>query len=289
MIDAHIHAFPPELSADPWAWARQHDERHWAETVAPMGRRSLQGWADADDCLRAMDAAGIEKSLLLGWYWQQEATCNWHNSLMEQWHAQHPDRFLWFAAMPMGTNTRTLHRCLKRAKEQGAKGIGELHSGVQGFDYSDESWSCLSEYCQQHKWPVNLHVTDPNGSDYPGRAETPLSAICAMLGREPSLRVILAHLGGGLAFDPSISLPQNCLLDTAAMPWLYPLERLQETLQNGYARQLCFGSDFPLRLYPRSTAEASLVHFAESIRQLLPSDVIAAVSGENILHFLGEK
>ncbi len=289
MIDAHMHAFPTELSLNPWHWARERNELHWATMVAPAGRHALQGWADAEDCLRAMDAAGIEKSILLGWYWQQAATCDWHNALMAKWQQDHPSRFLWFAAIPMAACTEALSSSLQLACDLGASGIGELHSGVQGFDYQGDNWRCLSEYCQHQQWPVNLHVTDPNGGAYAGRAETPLAAILGMLMQQPELKVILAHLGGGLACDPSVTLPENCLLDTAAMPWLYPIAYLQQAIDNGYAQQLCFGSDFPLRLYSRSTASESLARFAESIQQALAESALEAVSSRNILHFVKGK
>jgi predicted TIM-barrel fold metal-dependent hydrolase len=289
MIDAHIHAFPPQLSLDSWSWARERNELHWAATVAPTGRNSLQGWANAGDCLRAMDAAGIEKSILLGWYWQQAVTCDWHNALMAQWQQGHPDRFLWFAAMPMATSTKTLLSSLQLARDLGASGIGELHSGVQGFNYQDDNWRCLSEYCGHQQWPVNLHVTDPHSGEHPGRVETPLAAILGMLIQQPGLKVILAHLGGGLAWDETLTLPENCLLDTAAMPWLYPLEYLQRAIDNGYTQQLCFGSDFPLRLYPRCTASESLARFAEAVRQALPASAIEAATSQNILRFIKDK
>ena len=68
IIDCHTHCYPPELSADPRAWAASHAEPHWAELVAPAGRRSIQGWGSLEQTLAAMDAAQVEQAVLLGWY-----------------------------------------------------------------------------------------------------------------------------------------------------------------------------------------------------------------------------
>lgn len=286
MIDSHQHVFPQELAFAPWSWARQRNELHWAETVAPEGGRSLQGWANVDECLRAMDAAGLEKSLLLGWYWLHAETCDWHNALMAKWQKQHSDRFLWFASIPMSSTVATIRNTLQRAYDSGASGAGELHFGVQQFDFVGENWQCLTEFCRTHKWPINLHVTDPHGKDHPGRVHTPLLAIREMLHKETDLTIILAHLAGGMAFDPSYKLPANCLMDTAALPWLYPIAQLQQAIDNGYADQICFGSDYPLRLYPRTSAHDSLKQFASAIRDQLSGNYAKAITSENLLGIL---
>ena len=68
IYDAHTHCFPNELEQSARAWAQQQREPHWANLVAPIGRASIQGWSDLQQMLDHMDAAGVEKACLLGWY-----------------------------------------------------------------------------------------------------------------------------------------------------------------------------------------------------------------------------
>ena len=101
LVDCHTHRYPPEVFADPTGWARARGENHWAQLVGPRadGRRSLQGWADRDQMLRAMDEAGVERCVLLGWYWERQETCAWHNEWMARWVREDPDRFSAFASV----------------------------------------------------------------------------------------------------------------------------------------------------------------------------------------------
>ena len=61
ICDAHTHCFPRQLEQSPRAWAQQHQEPHWANLVAPIGRPTIQGWSDLQQMLAHMDAAGVEK------------------------------------------------------------------------------------------------------------------------------------------------------------------------------------------------------------------------------------
>ncbi len=74
IVDAHVHAYPAEVFADPAAWGTAHGEPVWTACVAPASRRSLQGWADADTMIADMDEAGVETCVLLGWYWERQET-----------------------------------------------------------------------------------------------------------------------------------------------------------------------------------------------------------------------
>ena len=171
LFDAHTHCFPCELEHSSRAWAQQQREPHWANLVAPIGRTSIQGWSDMDQMLSHMDAAGVEKTCLLGWYWENESTCMWHNQYMANWLQAAPDRFIAFAAIL--PNAGVLKQ-LERAREQGVSGVGELHPGVQGFSAADPHWRALADWCVSQQWPVNLHATEAAGASLRDRVETPL-------------------------------------------------------------------------------------------------------------------
>src|ERR1019366_4780343 len=104
IIDGHVHLYPPEINRDPAGWAAAHDEPHWA--VQCTRRRKdgspVQGFPSLDDLLRAMDAAGGGRAVLLGWYWQTPAACARHNRFYAECLRRHPDRLSAFAALHPG-------------------------------------------------------------------------------------------------------------------------------------------------------------------------------------------
>ena len=64
-IDAHVHYTPPSLAADLDAFTQQ--EPFWGLMLAPVsGGKSVQGWATAERMIADMDAAGLEKVVLMG-------------------------------------------------------------------------------------------------------------------------------------------------------------------------------------------------------------------------------
>ncbi|MBL9207075.1 MAG: hypothetical protein JNN01_18435, partial [Opitutaceae bacterium] len=69
VIDSHIHMYPASVFADPTAWGTAHREPWWTYCVAPPHQPTLQGWATVDDLVRDMDAAGVDRAVMLGWYW----------------------------------------------------------------------------------------------------------------------------------------------------------------------------------------------------------------------------
>ena len=124
IIDCHTHAYPSELVTDPRAWARVHRESHWSELVSPPDRPSIQGWSDLDSMLLSMDAACVDQAVLLGWYWEHESTCRWHNEAMAKWIQAAPKRLIGFAAIFPNENVIDQ---LEAAKSMGFRGVGELH------------------------------------------------------------------------------------------------------------------------------------------------------------------
>jgi predicted TIM-barrel fold metal-dependent hydrolase len=81
IIDAHTHRYSEEVIADPVAFAVRTGEEKWLSMVSPSDRTTLQGWADRKTMLHDMDAAGVAKCVLLGWYWEKYQTCIEANQL----------------------------------------------------------------------------------------------------------------------------------------------------------------------------------------------------------------
>lgn len=269
IIDGHTHCYPTEVSADPVAWANKYKEFHWAQLAAPVDRPSLQGWATIDEMLAAMDNSGIRQAVLLGWYWENEATCRWHNKQIAEWVAAAPDRFIGFAAIQPNCNKADVISQCRHAQELGLSGVGELHPGVQKFDTSSKGWKALAHWCTENQWPVNIHATEVAGRRHSGAVPTPLNDFVKMTQKHPKLKLILAHWGGGLAFfelNPFLrKILKNVFYDTAASPLLYDASIFRRMIEIVGSNKIIFGSDYPLRLYPRLQKEPDFGAFLDSI------------------------
>ena len=289
ITDCHTHCYPEELTANPAKWAQVHGEPHWASLVAPLDRPSLQGWVTIDEMLESMDEAGVSKAILLGWYWQNEATCRWHNEFIAEWVATAPERFIGFAAIyPNQKEANVIKQC-RYAQSLGLCGVGELHPGVQQFNASSEGWKTLSNWCVENDWPVNLHATEVVGRNPPGTVATPLDDFVNMAQSSPKLKLILAHWGGGLAFfelNPFLRKRlKNVYYDTAASPLLYDTSTFRHMIDILGSEKILFGSDYPLRLYPRLKQKPDFSTFIDSIDNI-SAEEHAAVFYNNLKNLL---
>lgn len=286
IIDCHTHAYPAEVVAAPRAWAEAQGELHWAELVAPSDRKSIQGWSDPEGMLTAMDAAGVAQAVLLGWYWTQECVCRWHNAVMAEWIQSAPDRFIGFAAIFPNENVVDQ---LEAAKAMGFRGAGEMHIGVQGLDEARLHWETMAKWCASEGWPINFHVTETAGHEHPGAIATPLQEFVRMAEAQPDLKMILAHWGGGLAYfeqNPRLrQILKNVHYDTAASPLLYDVSIFKQMVGLVGIEKLLFGSDFPLRIYPRRQKLPEMTRFIAAIRDEggLDDAELSALLGGNFL------
>ena len=284
IIDCHTHAYPSEVARNPRTWALTHKEPHWAAVVAPTDRPSIQGWSDVDTMVAAMDAAGVDKAVLLGWYWENESTCRWHNTVMAKWLTKAPERLLGFAAIY--PNHKVIDQ-LEAAQALGFCGVGELHLGVQGFDATSPHWQAMAQWCVANDWPINCHATETAGHEHPGSVATPLQAFVRMAEAAPDLKLILAHWGGGLAFfeqNPKLrKVLANVYYDCAASPLLYQMRVFRHMLDLVGIDKLLFGSDYPLRIFPKSQKTPEMVRYTQRIRNEagLDETELAKLMGNN--------
>ena len=261
IIDSHAHLFPPELNAAPAAWAEAHGEKHWA-TLCTRRRKNgqaVQSFPSVDELLREMDRAGVGRAVLLGWYWEKLATCVGQNKFYADCVRAHPDRLTAFAALqPSAGHWATLDE-MHRVRDDGLIGFGELSPHSQGYAVDDPVFGEVLTLAGDWKMPVNLHVTDPEGRDYPGRVATPLADFAKLARDFPKTMLVLAHWGGQLPLrDPSVRELKNILYDTAASPLLYDDSIWSRFVGAVGAEQVLFGSDFPLNNYPQLDAVAEM-------------------------------
>lgn len=272
IIDCHVHLYPDAAIADPAGWAAARAEPRWAAMVGPRadGARSLQGWADETRLLRDMDAAGVDRAVLLGWYWEHPATCAEQNRFLAEAVRRHPDRLEACATIHAACGADGVRTELERCRAEGLSGLGELCPPAQGFGYDDPVLAAALELAARWRWPVNLHVTEPAGRAYPGRVETPFMELLALAGRHPAVRFVLAHWGGMLPFfelNGAVARRlANVYYDTAASPLLYRPEVFPLVVRAVGAGRIVYGSDYPLRLYPKVQAEPEFARFLAEIR-----------------------
>jgi predicted TIM-barrel fold metal-dependent hydrolase len=237
--------------------------------VAPRpDGRQVQGWAGVAQMLRDMDAAGIERAILQGWYWEAPATCDEHNRLMAEAIAAHPDRLSAVATFhPAGGDGAV--SSLRRARDAGFVGLGELCPEAQGFAHEDPIFERVLGLAAEWSWPVTLHVTEPAGRDYPGRVDTPLMKIVALAGSHPGVTFVLAHWGGLLPFfEMNASVARslaNAVYDTAASPLIYGDGITRSVVSSIGSGRILFGSDYPI--LPRGGAVLTFEPFLNVVRE----------------------
>ncbi len=283
-IDAHVHLYPPEVVADPAVWAAACGEAHWTRLCTRRRKDGapVQLFPSVDELLRDLDAAGIERAVLLGWYWERPATCAAQNRFYEQCVHAHPDRLAACAAVHPDDLAE-----LRRAKERGFVGVGELSPHSQGFAVDDARVSELLRAAGELGLPVNLHVTDPASKRFDGWVHTPLTDFTRWARDFPHTRFVLAHWGGGLAFDATSRAFTNVWFDTAASPLLYDASAWQRAIAAVGGERLLFGSDYPLRLFPKSDDATGLNAFVQEAREHVPLEARAAMLGGNAASHFG--
>jgi predicted TIM-barrel fold metal-dependent hydrolase len=260
-IDSHVHLYPPEASGDPAGWAEANGERRWSGLCARRRRdgRAVQSFPSVDGLLRSLDEAGVERAVLLGWYWENPASCSRQNRFYGECIRLHPERLSAFATVHPAAGPAAIRAEVRRACDEGLSGLGELSPHSQGFSIEDGTWGEALDLAAQLRWPVTLHVTDPEGRSYPGRVSTPLDDFLKIAREFPRTNFILAHWGGLLPLrNPAAALPPNLYYDTAASPLLYDAGIWRRFAALAGQGKVLFGSDHPLNLYPALGSEPEI-------------------------------
>lgn len=258
IIDAHVHLYPAEVNRAPAAWAVAQGERHWATLCTRVRKngRSVQAFPSVDELLREMDAAGIERAVLQGWYWEKHDTCVLQNRFYAECVGAHPNRLAAFATFHASAGVAVVNEEIRRAAGEGFCGLGELSPHSQGVAVNDLTWFEALLLAGELGLPVNLHVTEPAGKNYPGKVATPLGDFVRWAQDFPATQFILAHWGARLPLDSGLGAAAkacaNLFYDTAASPLLYDWGVFREMIDAVGAERVLYGSDHPLDLYPQS-------------------------------------
>jgi len=296
IIDAHVHLYPPEVGVDPAGWAAVHGELHWSKLCTRRRRdgRPVQTFPTVDQLLHEMDSAQVDVAVLMAWYWENPASCALQNRFFEECRNAHPDRLAAFAAIDPTAGESAVRDEIKRARDAGFCGLGELSPHSQQVGLDEPGLSAALELAGEFGLPVNLHVTDPQGSNYPGRVETPLKDFRRLARAYPKTTFILAHWGGGLLLQETDAAIRsdlaNVVYDTAASPLVSDDRIWRAALDALPAEKVLFGSDYPLVLYPKTETEPGWRGIlAEIERAGLGAAEKAQILGGNAARLLGLK
>ena len=290
IIDAHTHRYADEVLSDPIAFAQKLGENHWLELTAPREKKSLQGWISGEEMIEDMQNAGVNKSVLLGWYWESPETCILQNNWCADWISKNPNEFLGFVSLH--PNIPNPLDELKKRRDQGFVGIGECHPWVQGGSPKNENWIRCMEFASDVAWPVTYHVTEPVGHEYAGRIPTPFEDFLWLAREFPDLKIILAHAGGLFPFyelNPKIRPElKNVYYDLAACPLLYEPSLYRKLIEVVGPEKILWGTDYPLRIFPKTQKEpdfSTFKDFVENEAKLNDSER-EAIFGKNLLSLL---
>lgn len=278
IIDAHTHCYVGWIDS-PEAFARQHQESHWAALHASAD--SLQTWPSPDQWSRTLIDAEVSAAVIQGWYWEQPSTCILANRALRQFCEQTTFPVYPFASIHPGLEPAALRAELEFCAQSGFCGIGEIHPTVQECPLDAPAWEPIFAFAEKHQWPVTIHVSEPLGRPHPGNIPTPLQPILHVVERHPDLILILAHWGGLACFhelNPYVRRRfRNVFYDTAATTLLYDEAIWSAVLRAVPASKLLFGTDYPLKPARNTDDSAPSAIRAEALRQLPPGQVTAVL------------
>ena len=275
IVDAHTHIFSPGVRD-----ARE-DYVQRDPLFGALYSRKKAKIATAEDLLRSMDRAGIDASVAMGFAWDDAELCVQHNDYLLEAAAKSGGRIIPFCTVnPFADEeAREAERCARA----GACGLGELRPDSQGWNPHHHGGEALAAVAERYKLVLAFHVSEPVGHDYPGKEGGGLGVFYHFAREHPKLRIIGAHLAGGLPFYATMpevrEVFSHVRVDTAAQPLLYTPVAFEHILPLISAERILFGSDYPLIAQSRAV---------EDLRSgVFGSDDLAAILGGNARRLLG--
>jgi predicted TIM-barrel fold metal-dependent hydrolase len=176
--------------------ARYMERDAWFASLYENPKHRL---ASAEDVVASMRAAGVDKTIILGFPWRDGGLCREHNDYIIESVRKFPDMLIGLACVqPLDAgDALELERCISA----GLRGLGELGPDGQKFDIEDK-WAldACAEVLLQHDLPLLTHSSEPLGHEYAGKGKTFPWSLLKLAQNFPDLKIVLAHWGGGLPF-----------------------------------------------------------------------------------------
>lgn len=275
IIDFHAHIFSDEMRARREEYIGRDP---WFGTLYGNPKRKL---ASAEDVVASMRAAGVDRTVVMGFPWKDGAICREHNDYLLDAIRKYPNELIGFVCIqPLDArDAQELERCL----DAGMMGMGELGPDGQKFDVEDK-WvlQASAEVLQARDLPLLIHSSEPIGHHYDGKGRTHPWKLLKLAQNFPALKIVMAHWGGGLPFYELMPEVRetlgNVYYDSAASSFLYRHDIFPVVSRLVGAGRILWGTDYPL---------LSQAKFLERVRACgLSPEETAAVLGGNAQRLL---
>jgi hypothetical protein len=277
IVDAHCHILPDRVranlddycAADPWFGA------------CHAGPRAAV--ASAEDLVRDMDAAGIDRAVCFTWPFADPAMCAEANDYLAASVARFPTRLVGFGCVQPRDPGAAAE--VARCAELGLSGLGEMNADAQGWSLEDVvALTPVVSACVALDLPMTLHCSEPVGHPYAGKGTATPDRVARFAEHYGNLRIVAAHLGGGLPFYAHMPEVRelcraNLWFDTAAAPFLYEPGAYRTVIDLVGADRLLFGSDHPLLRAPRYLAQFDTLGLSHDERVAVMGGSAAALLG----------
>jgi len=200
-----------------------------------------------------MDQGGVDRAVMFTWPFADAALCREGNDYIAAAQHRFPERVIGFGTVQPASPDAPAE--VRRCADLGLRGIGELNADAQGWALEDRAIDAVVAASVACDLPWTLHCSQVVGRDHPGRGTATPDRILGFAERHPDLRLICAHLGGGLPLQAHMpDVREACRrlwFDTAAAPFLYAPSVYRAVIDLCGADRLLFGSDHPLLDAPR--------------------------------------
>lgn len=243
IIDFHTHVYPEEVRSRREEFLERET---WFGTLYANPRHKL---ASAEEVIASMEAAGVDRTVVLGFPWRDGGLCREHNDYIIDAARRYPDKLIGFGiAQPLDAgDAKELDRCLSG----GLMGMGELGPDSQRYDV-EARWVLADavEVLLHHDRPLLTHSSEPLGHDYAGKGTITPPRLLKLASNFPELKIVMAHWGGGLPFYelmPEVrETLRNVYYDSAASTYLYSFDIFPIAAQLVGNGRILWGTDFPL-------------------------------------------
>ncbi|MBN2079288.1 MAG: amidohydrolase family protein, partial [Spirochaetes bacterium] len=275
IIDFHTHIFSTEALRER---TRLLEDPQFRNIYESEKARLI----DHDELLSAMNGAGIDYAVAMGFSWEREELAATQNDYLREVPELSDGRIIPFGSLPVAEDTDVAAR-VSEIRDMGFRGIGEVSFYRSGMTPGRiEFLHRLLEAASLSSLPVCLHVNEPVGHRYPGKYEPGLGELYGVLSDHTDARVILSHWGGGLLFYelmPEVrEALKKCSYDTAASPYLYHDSIYGIASDITGSGKILFGSDYPLVSHRR---------YLEPIGKIENEEFRSGILGGNAARLLG--
>ena len=285
---------------------------------------------EIDEHLKFMDAAGIDKAVLSMAGSLTFDECQIINDAFAEIMKKYPDRFIGLASFVPGKGDETLRELDRAIRGQGLKGVS-IDYQIEGQTLDSRAlWSFYERVCQLNV-PLFVHIAGTRrgfeglmsndfnlwttlGTMVVDQSAAVRFILSGILTQFPDLRVVIAHLGGGIAaikerFTKYLKMWGKGIWTElgGTPPFPEPFDKQFEDCfkrlyfdMAGYEggmdavacalvgidpRKMLFGTDYPFNF---TDVPSEVKGYIQNIRKLdLPREAIEGMLGANAARLLG--